>query len=79
MGRPRKTHDAVERPYVDWEGKKKALTWQLLAQLKEHSSIRRGLWAKRDHTMKRRREGDDVWRKEDKAVAGVEKGKRVGG
>jgi hypothetical protein len=46
MGRPRKTHDAVERPYVDWEGegKKKALTWQLLAQLKEHSSIRRGLW-----------------------------------
>jgi hypothetical protein len=45
MGRPRKTQDAVERrPYVDWEGKKKALTWQLLALLKEHSSIRRGLW-----------------------------------
>jgi hypothetical protein len=44
MGRPKKTKDAVERPYVDWEGKKKALTWQLLALLKEHSSIRRGLW-----------------------------------
>jgi hypothetical protein len=44
MGRPRKTHDAVEHPYVDWEGKKKALTWQLLALLKENPSIRRGLW-----------------------------------
>jgi hypothetical protein len=29
--------------------------------------------------MKRRREGDDVWRKKDREVAGVEKGKRVGG
>jgi hypothetical protein len=28
--------------------------------------------------MKRRREGDDVWRKEDREVAGVEKGKRIG-
>jgi hypothetical protein len=34
--------------------------------------------AKRDHTRKRRREGDDVWRKEDREVAGVEKGKRIG-
>jgi hypothetical protein len=35
--------------------------------------------AKRDQTRKRRREGDDVLRKEDREVAGVEKGKRVGG
>jgi hypothetical protein len=29
--------------------------------------------------MKRRREGDDVWRKEDREVAGVEKGKWIKG
>jgi hypothetical protein len=28
--------------------------------------------------MKRRREGDDVWRNEDREEAGVEKGKRAG-
>jgi hypothetical protein len=44
MGRPRKTQDAVEHPDVDWEGKGKAITCQLLGLLKEHSSIRRGLW-----------------------------------
>jgi hypothetical protein len=68
-------------------GREKALIWQLLARLKEHShpfDVGSALgWesrlAKRDHTMKRRLEGDDVWRKEDREVAGVEKGKRVGG
>jgi hypothetical protein len=33
--------------------------------------------AKTDHAMKTKHEGDDVWRKEDREVVGVEKGKWI--
>jgi hypothetical protein len=44
MGRAKKIKNTVKRPSVDWEGNDKALTWKLLELLKEHKTIRRGLW-----------------------------------
>jgi hypothetical protein len=44
MGRPKKTQDTVKRPSVDWEGNDNVFTWKLIELLKEHTTIRRGLW-----------------------------------